>query len=102
VEHSTILDRSPTDLAREFNALADPARQAILAKLRGGSRCLCELETDLGLASNLLSYHMRLLREAGLVSRTRHGRRVHYALKADGLERLRRGLDWLAQGEVTS
>ncbi len=102
VEHSTILDRSTTERARGFNPLGDPARQAILAELRRGTRCLCELETDLGLASNLLSYHMRLLREAGLVSRTRRGRRVHYALEPEGLDRLRRDLEWLIPGEERS
>ncbi len=102
MDDSTILDRSPADLATAFNALGDPARQAILAKLRTGSRCLCELETELGLASNLLSYHMRLLREAGLVSRTRRGRRVDYRLEPDGLESLSHDLEWLARREVRS
>ncbi|HET7234860.1 MAG TPA: metalloregulator ArsR/SmtB family transcription factor [Actinomycetota bacterium] len=96
MDHSTVLDRSRADLTRGYDALGDPARRAILEELRGGIRCLCELEADLGLASNLLSYHMKHLREARLVSGSRRGRRVEYRIEPAGLERLRRDLEWLA------
>ncbi len=96
MERATILDRSRTEPARRFNALGDPARQAILEELRGGTRCLCELEADLGLASNLLSYHMRVLREAGLVSGSRRGRRVEYRIEEAGLDRVRHDVERLS------
>jgi ArsR family transcriptional regulator len=46
------------------------------------------MQDDLGMAPNLLSYHMRILREAGLVSGSRQGRRVDYRIAPDGFEAL--------------
>jgi ArsR family transcriptional regulator len=90
-----ILDRSAAS-ARRFNALADPARLAILGELRPGTRCVCELQADLDMPSNLLSYHLRILREAGLVSGTHRGRRTDYRIEPDGIEALRRQVEELA------
>ncbi len=86
VERSTILDRSRTGTARRFGALADPARLRILGLLGAEPRCVCELRDDLGMASNLLSYHLRILREAGFVRGDRHGRRTEYRLEPGALE----------------
>jgi len=96
VNHSTILERSAKSSARRFSALGDPARLAIVGRLSGGTRCLCELQEDLGMAPNLLSYHMRILREAGLVSGARRGRRIDYRLEPDGFAEVRRQLEELA------
>jgi len=100
VERSTILERSRTADASRFSALADPARLAILGRLRGGTRCVCELRDDLGLASPLLSYHLRILREAGFVERERHGRRVEYRMLAEAVRELGRDVDRLAEGST--
>jgi len=98
VNSSTILDQSAVEPARRFNALADPARLAILEELRHRAVCVCDLEKKLGLASNLLSYHLRILREAGLVVGTRRGRRVEYRLRRHALRSLGRALDRLGAG----
>lgn len=95
---SRILERSRKSQARRFAALSDPARLAILEQLRAGTRCLCEMQADLGMAPNLLSYHMRILREAGMVSGRRRGRRIDYRLEPDGLTALRADLEALAGG----
>jgi ArsR family transcriptional regulator len=63
--------------------LSDPIRLSILDRLDHDQRCVCELQEALDLAPNLLSYHLRVLREAGLVESTRRGRWVDYRL-ADG------------------
>ncbi len=47
------------------------------------------------MAPNLLSYHLRILREAGLVTGTRSGRRIEYRIANGGLEALRDELDLL-------
>lgn len=86
--------------ATRFNALADPARIAIMARLRRQPRCVCDLQVELGMASNLLSYHLRILREAGLVVGTRRGRRVEYRIRPEGLAQLRREIDRLAPLET--
>jgi ArsR family transcriptional regulator len=96
VNRSTILERSRDDRARRFAALGDPARLAILDRLAGGTRCLCEMQEELAMAPNLLSYHMRILREAGFVSGQRRGRRVDYRLEPSGLAAIRDELDALA------
>lgn len=98
MNRSTILERSTEAQARRFSALGDPARLAILERLGDGTRCLCELREDLSMAPNLLSYHMRILREAGFVSGERRGRRIDYRLEPDGLAALRRAFEDLLQG----
>ena len=70
-----------------FASLGDPARLAILRELAGGTTCACELSPKLAMAPNLLSYHLRILREAGLVEGRRRGRRIDYRVRSDGLER---------------
>jgi ArsR family transcriptional regulator len=98
MERSTILERSRAGDAARFNALADPARLAILERLRGRTRCVCELRDDLGLAPNLLSYHLRILREAGFVEGERRGRRVEYRMRGDAVRELGRDVGRLAEG----
>jgi DNA-binding transcriptional ArsR family regulator len=52
------------------------------------------------MAQNLLSYHLRILREAGLVVGRRSGRRIEYEVRAEVLRGLRDGLDRLARGDA--
>lgn len=61
-------------------ALGDPIRLSILDHLVDERRCVCTLQEDLDIAPNLLSYHLRVLREAGLVVASRRGRWVDYEL----------------------
>ncbi len=94
---------SQGELADGFGALGDPARLAILWALSRGTRCVCELTPQLGLAQNLLSYHLRILREAGLVVGIRRGRRIEYSIQPEGLSTLQRELELLteaSEGEV--
>jgi ArsR family transcriptional regulator, arsenate/arsenite/antimonite-responsive transcriptional repressor len=100
MNRSRILERSQAEPARRFGALADPARLEIVALLRAEPRCVCELRDDLGMASNLLSYHLRILREAGFVHGERHGRRIEYRLEPGALERIRRDVAELAGAPV--
>jgi ArsR family transcriptional regulator len=69
--------------AGTFGALSDPIRLSILDQLNLDQRCVCELQETLEIAPNLLSYHLRVLREAGLVEATRRGRWVDYRLSSD-------------------
>ena len=63
-----------------FSALSDPIRLRILDELGGCKTCVCDLQQTIGIAPNLLSYHLRVLREVGLVVATRRGRWVDYEL----------------------
>jgi len=80
-----MLEKRATLLA----AVADPVRLRLLDQLaEAGTRCVCNLQTDPPIASNLLSYHLRVLREAGLVTAQKRGRWVDYTLAADAHDRL--------------
>jgi ArsR family transcriptional regulator len=68
-----------------FHALSDETRLAILEMLRGGERCVCDLQDDLDAAQSRLSFHLKVLREAGLVRDRKAGRWSYYALNADRL-----------------
>jgi ArsR family transcriptional regulator len=66
--------------ARLFHALSDETRLAVLELLRGGERCVCELQDALGAAQSRLSFHLKVLKEAGLVTDRREGRWAYYTL----------------------
>jgi ArsR family transcriptional regulator len=81
---------APADL---LAVVADPVRWRLLAALGDGqARCVCELTPVGGVASNVLSYHLKVLREAGLVTAARRGRWVDYALHPDAATRVRQAL----------
>lgn len=82
---ATDLPARLADQARAFHALSDPRRLQILAVLRDGERCVCDLQADLGLAQSLLSFHLKTLRDAGLVTVRRSGRWAHYSLSHPAL-----------------
>ncbi len=75
-------------LTRRFKALSDPLRLRILDRLRGGERCVCELTEALDAGQSLLSFHVKTLKDAGLVTDRREGRWMHYALDDAGLAEL--------------
>ena len=66
--------------ARVFHALSDPTRLRLVDLLRGGERCVCELTDVLDTGQSRLSFHLRALKEVGLVHDRRDGRWVYYAL----------------------
>ena len=77
------------DLARAaqlFHALSDETRLAVLDMLREGERCVCDLQDALDAAQSRLSFHLKVLREAGLVSDRKEGRWSYYRINAEALE----------------
>lgn len=69
-----------------FHALSDDTRLAIVARLRRGERCVCELTDLLDAAQPRLSFHLKVLKDAGIVLDRRDGRWVHYRIDAAALE----------------
>lgn len=69
--------------------VSDPVRWRLLAELAAaGTRCVCDLQPVGGVAPNVLSYHLRVLREAGLVTSAKRGRWVDYTLAGDAHARV--------------
>ena len=78
----------PGRAARWFHALSDPTRIRIVQLLSHGERCVCELQEVTGAAQSRLSFHLRVLKDAGLVSDRREGRWVYYEVERDALDRI--------------
>ncbi|MGH7689708.1 MAG: ArsR/SmtB family transcription factor [Gemmatimonadaceae bacterium] len=68
-----------------FHALSDSTRLAVLEMLRSGERCVCELQDELGAAQSRLSFHLRVLKEAGLVADRRDGRWSYYSIAPEAV-----------------
>jgi ArsR family transcriptional regulator, arsenate/arsenite/antimonite-responsive transcriptional repressor len=78
--------------AQGFHALADQTRLRILDLLRDGERCVCELQDWLGMSQSALSFHLKTMKEAGLLLDRRQGRWVYYRLNPPGLAALEEAL----------
>jgi DNA-binding transcriptional ArsR family regulator len=81
-----------------FNAVAEPRRREILDLLVGGERSVNDLVALLGIAQPLVSKHLRVLREVGLVEVRDEGRQRLYRLNARGLKPIH---DWVNAYERT-
>ena len=75
------LDRAVT----LFHALSDATRLSILEMLRGGEQCVCDLQDQLDAAQSRLSFHLRVLKEAGLVEDRKEGRWSYYRIAPEAL-----------------
>jgi DNA-binding transcriptional ArsR family regulator len=72
-----------------FAALADPTRRAVLERLREGPRPVGELARGLPVSRPAVSQHLRVLKDAGLVTERREGTRRLYRIDPDGLAAIR-------------
>ena len=86
-----VTDSSQLDAT--FQALSDPTRRAILARLSGGEATVGELAAPFHISRPAISKHLRVLERAGLVDRTREGRTSRCALDA---RPMREAADWVA------
>lgn len=90
---SIVIEVSPAQAAADVALLsvaADAVRHRILSRLAAeGTLCVCNLQGDPDVAGNLLSYHLKVLKEAGLVTAQRRGRWIDYTIADDALARLR-------------
>ena len=83
----------PTPLVRAgalFGALAEPVRLGILDRLRVRERSVGELTEDLRVGQSLISFHLKVLRDAGLVFSRKDGRVAWYAIDPAGVARIER------------
>jgi DNA-binding transcriptional ArsR family regulator len=81
--------------ADRFAALADATRRHLLERLARSDLAVSELMAGLEISQAAVSQHLRVLREAGLVTARQEGRNVYYQLRPAGLAELRVWLDEL-------
>jgi ArsR family transcriptional regulator, arsenate/arsenite/antimonite-responsive transcriptional repressor len=84
-------DAGAEDLALLFKAVADPVRLRLLSLIAchaGGESCVCDLTGVFDMSGPAVSYHLRILREAGLISSERRGTWVYYRVNPAVMARM--------------
>ncbi|MCL2734635.1 MAG: metalloregulator ArsR/SmtB family transcription factor [Actinomycetia bacterium] len=79
------------ELAPLFKAVADPMRLRLLSLIAchpGGEACVCDLLAEFDVTAPSVSYHLKILREAGLISSERRGTWVYYRVNPAVMERM--------------
>ena len=74
--------------AQLFHALSDATRLAILDLLQDGEHCVCDLQAALDAAQSRLSFHLKVLKDAGLVRDRRDGRWAYYEIDRDVIDEI--------------
>lgn len=85
-------EQESNQVAAAFRALGDPVRVRLLSILLGapdGEACACDLVDPVARSQPTVSHHLKVLREAGLVTATRRGTNIWYAARTDQLAALR-------------
>lgn len=86
-------------LARSFRALGDPTRVRLLSLIaasESGEACICDLTDPVGLTQPTVSHHMKLLADAGLVTREQRGKWAYYAVVPSAVDQLGKALHLLS------
>jgi ArsR family transcriptional regulator len=73
-------------VARWFHALSDETRLQIIERLSDGEQCVCDLTDMLDTGQSRLSFHLKALKDAGLLTDRRDGRWVYYSLNPEVIE----------------
>ena len=79
------------ELSRVFKAMGDPVRLRLLSLIashEGGEACVCDLTDVFDVTGPTISHHLKVLREAGLISGERRGTWVYYRVEPDALRQL--------------
>ena len=80
---ATLAPLKVTKAVELFHALSDETRLEIVRRLSAGERCVCDLTSALDSAQSRLSFHLKVLKDAGIVSDRKQGRWSYYRLNAD-------------------
>jgi ArsR family transcriptional regulator len=78
------------ETVRWFHALGDETRLQIIDRLGEGEQCVCDLTDLLETGQSRLSFHLKILKDAGILTDRREGRWVYYALNPAAVEKLER------------
>jgi ArsR family transcriptional regulator len=92
-DHSMATVTRDVEVTRRLcRALGDETRLRLIERLRGGEQCVCDLTDDLAASQPRLSFHLKTLKDAGLVTDRREGRWVYYALNPEAFATFERVL----------
>jgi ArsR family transcriptional regulator len=80
-----------------FHALSDETRLRLIEKLKEGEQCVCDLTETFKTGQSRLSFHLRVLKDAGLVIDRPEGRWIYYALNRDAIRELEELVSWLKE-----
>ncbi len=89
----TQIDNKNRFKAKIFKALSDPARLTIIDFLRDGEKCVCEIIPQLKLIQPVVSRHLKILKDAGLIKGRKDGNRRLYSIADPQIFRVIDGLD---------
>ena len=88
---------APTATRNLLKVLAEPVRFQMLQSLSNGEKCVCDLIQEIGLAQSKISFHLKVLKEAGLISDKQCRRWVDYKLEIRAFEDLKPWVDALTK-----
>ena len=91
----TMTSQNLSKVARYFHALSDETRLRIVEQLQEGEQCVCDMTDCFKTGQSRLSFHLKVLREAGLVNDRPEGRWVYYSLNDEAVEELQEIVNWL-------
>lgn len=84
----TLSEKKRAKTAELCHAFADETRLDILDWLKEGERCVCELTDALQTGQSRLSFHLKVLKDAGLIHDRPEGRWIYYSINSDAVEEL--------------
>ena len=89
ITREPITTTGATELAVVLKALADPVRLRLVSMIaahEGGEACVCDLTDPLGLSQPTVSHHLKVLMDAGFLTRSKRGTWAYYALVPGSLD----------------
>jgi ArsR family transcriptional regulator, arsenate/arsenite/antimonite-responsive transcriptional repressor len=95
---ATVITKHRAKAVEVFHALGDDTRLEILERLRGGERCVCELTDALQTGQSRLSFHLKVLKDAGLIHDRPEGRWIYYSINSDAVEEVEHLVQALKEG----
>ena len=85
-----------------FHALSDETRLMLLDQLKNGERCVCELMDTMRAGQSRLSFHLKVLKEAGLILDRREGRWMYYSINPGAIQEIEELVDTLKHAAKTA
>ena len=90
-----------SEASRLFHALSEPTRLRILEQLKEGEQCVCELTETFNTGQSRLSFHLRVLKEAGLINDRPEGRWMYYSLNVEAINELAAFVNALQESQAS-